>query len=236
MGVVLTGASAPERDRSDRRNSIWENAVRNGIKLLLAAVALPFGLSCPGLAQTMPPPGAMAMATKDPAAAPEGDYHIDPDHQSVVARVSHRGMSFSVLRFGVRQGVLHWNPVNPSAITLDVTVDAKPYFAPIVYKMAPDGAPFLNVARFPEAKFVSTAIHVKEAGHAAIEGQLTLMGVTKPAVIDAELVGAGRSMSGQANIGFTGTMMVNWAEFSDLPMARMAGKVMVMLDAEFLKN
>lgn len=176
------------------------------------------------------------MASKDPAAAPEGVYHIDPDHQSVIARVSHRGMSFSVLRFGVRQGVLHWNPVNPSAITLDVTVDAKPFFAPIVYKMAPDGAPFLNVAKFPEARFVSTVVHAKDKGHALIEGQLTLMGVTKPAVIEAEMVGAGRAMTGEANIGFTGSMMVNWAEFSDQPMARMAGKVTVMLDAEFLKN
>ena len=176
------------------------------------------------------------MASKDPAAAPEGIYHIDPDHQSIVARVSHRGMSFSVLRFGVRSGVLHWNPANPSAITLDVSVDAKPFFAPIVYKMAPDGASFLNVARFPEARFVSSSVHVKDAGHAVIAGQLTLMGVTKPAVIEADMVGAGRSMAGEANIGFTGTMAINWADFSDQPMARMAGKVMVMLDAEFLKN
>ena len=62
------------------------------------------------------------------------------------------------------------------------------------------------------------------------------MGVTKPAVIEADMVGAGRSMAGEANIGFTGTMAINWADFSDQPMARMAGKVMVMLDAEFLKN
>ncbi|WP_353228714.1 YceI family protein [Novosphingobium sp.] len=187
-------------------------------------------------AMTMPPPGAMTMATRDPSAAPEGTYRIDPDHQSVVARVSHRAMSFSVVRFGVRQGVLHWNPANPSAITLDVTVDAKPFFAPIVYKMPPDGAPFLNVAKFPEARFVSTAVHVKDGARAAIDGQLTLMGVTRPVVIDAELVGAGRSMNGTANIGFTGTMAVNWAEFSDQPMARMAGKVTLMLDAEFLKD
>ena len=210
--------------------------MRKGIKLWLAVAALPLSFSCPGLAQTMPPPGAMAMATKDPAAAPEGDYHIDPDHQSVIARVSHRGMSFSVLRFGVRQGNLHWNPANPSAITLDVTVDAKPFFAPIVYKMAPDGTPFLNVAKFPDARFVSTAVHAKDATHADIEGQLTLMGVTKPAVIMAEMVGAGRAMTGEPNIGFTGTMAITWADFSSQPMAKMAGKVTLMLDAEFLKN
>jgi polyisoprenoid-binding protein YceI len=62
------------------------------------------------------------------------------------------------------------------------------------------------------------------------------MGVTRPAVIEAELVGAGRSMAGDANIGFTGSMTVNWPEFTDQPAARMFGKVAVMLDAEFLKN
>lgn len=210
--------------------------MQKGFKRFVVTALLPLCAAGMVHAQTMPPPGAMAPASKDPAAAPEGAYHVDLEHSSVVARVSHRGMSFSVLRFGVRQGVLRWNPVNPSAIALDVTVDAKPFYAPITYKMLPEGPQFLNVAKFPEAKFVSTAVHVKPGGRAVIDGQLTLMGVTRPAVIEAELVGAGRSMGGTPNVGFTGTMEVNWAEFTDLPIARMVGKVTVILDAEFLKD
>ena len=207
-----------------------------GIKFYIGAGFLPLLVAGPGHAQTMPPPGAMAPVSKDPAAAPEGVYHVDLEHSSVVARVPHRGMSFSVLRFGVREGALRWNPANPSAIALDVTVDAKPYFAPIVYKLSPDGPQFLNVAKFPDAKFVSTAVRVKDGGRAVIDGRLTLMGVTRPAVIEAELVGVGRSMEGAPDIGFTGTMVLNWADFTEQPMARMVGKVTVILDAEFNKN
>jgi len=62
------------------------------------------------------------------------------------------------------------------------------------------------------------------------------MGVTKPATINAELVGIGQSMQGAPTVGFTGTMVVNTADFTTKPMARMVGKVTVILDAEFIKS
>jgi polyisoprenoid-binding protein YceI len=185
---------------------------------------------------SMPPPGAMAPASKNPSAAPVGAYQLDLEHASVVARVPHRGMSFNVLRFGVKEGALRWNPAKPSDIAVEVTVDAKPYYAPIVYTIPPEGPQSLNSAKFPEAKFVSTAVRVKGGGKAVIEGKLTLMGVTKAAVINAELVGVGRSMKGVPTIGFTGTMVVNWADFTDLPIAKMIGNATVILDAEFTKG
>ena len=184
----------------------------------------------------MAAPVAMAPPSKDPAAAPAGNYKIDLEHSSVVARVSHRGMSYNVLRFGVRDGVLRWDAAKPTDINLDVTVDAKPYYAPIVYKILPEGPQSLDVAQFPEMKFVSTAIRVKGNGRAAIEGNLTLMGVTKPATIDAELVGVGKSMEGASTVGFTGTMIVNTADFTDKMMAKMVGKATIILDAEFIKG
>jgi polyisoprenoid-binding protein YceI len=204
--------------------------------LLIAGIVHAQSAPAPGALPSAPPPGAMAPASKDPAAAPTGAYKIDLEHSSVVARVSHRGMSFNVLRFGVREGALQWNAAKPSAITLDVTVDAKPYYAPIVYKIPPEGPQSLDVAQFPQMRFVSTAVRVKGGGRATIEGQLTLMGVTKPAVIDAELVGVGRSMEGAPTVGFTGTMTVDTANYTDKMMAKMVGKATIILDAEFIKG
>jgi polyisoprenoid-binding protein YceI len=191
-------------------------------------------------AQTMPasapPPGAMAPATQNPADAPAGAYSLDLEHSSVVARVPHRGMSFNVLRFGVKTGMMQWDPANPSSIALDVTVDAKPYYALIVYRILPEGPDSLDVAQFPEMRFVSTSIRMKDGNKADIEGQLTLMGVTKPAVIEAELVGVGRSMKGAPTVGFTGKMTVKAADFTDKQMARMVGTATIILDAEFIKG
>lgn len=218
--------------------------MRKAMRSWIGVAAVPFLLAGLVQAQDRPPPppkgaplsGPMAPASKDPAAAPAGTYHVDLEHSSVVARVLHRGLSYNVLRFGVREGSLRWNPADPASIALDVTVDAKPFYAPIVYKILPEGPQSLNVAKYPEARFVSTAVRVKNGGRAVVEGRLTLMGVTKPVAIEAELVGVGQSMEGAPTVGFTGTMMVDTAQFTQLPMARMVGKVMVILDAEFLKQ
>lgn len=218
--------------------------MRKRISLFVGIAASPMSVVGLVQAQTMPqPPGGatppvavMAPASKNPAAAAAGTYRLDLEHSSVVARVPHRGMSFNVLRFGVREGMLRWNPAKPSAITLDVTVDTKPHYAPIVYNILPEGEQSLNVAKFPQARFVSTGIRLKGARQAAIEGWLTLRGVTEPVVINAELVGVGKSMEGAPTVGFTGSMVVNWGDFNDQQMARMIGKVTVILDAEFIKS
>jgi polyisoprenoid-binding protein YceI len=216
------------------RNVTKGRAAAALLSLILAGTVYAQSLPTPSGGMP-PPPGAMAPANKDPNAAPAGNYRIDLLHSSVVARVPHRGMSFNVLRFGVRQAALQWDPAKPSAISVDVTVETKPFYAPIVYTILPEGPQSLNIAKFPDARFVSSAIRKVGKGKAIIDGQLTLMGVTRPAVINAEFVGAGRSMEGAPTVGFTGVMVVDWSQFTDAPFARMIGKIPVILDAEFQK-
>src|ERR1022692_3740354 len=60
-----------------------------------------------------PPAGAMRPASKDPTAAPAGTYALDLQHHAVIARASHGGVSFNVLRFAAKQGALVWDPSNP---------------------------------------------------------------------------------------------------------------------------
>lgn len=207
--------------------------MRNGMKYWLAAASLPFFLV--GLAQAQdlpPPPGPMVPASRYPAAVLAGTYDIDPENSAA----SNRRVSYRVLRFAVREGTLRWNPAELSTIAFDMTADTEPYYAPIVYKISPEGSQSLNVAKFADAKFESTAVRVKGEGWAVIEGRLILMGVTKPAVIIAELVGVGRSLGRAATIGVTGAMMVDSADFTQRPMAQMVGKVTVILDVELLKQ
>ena len=183
-----------------------------------------------------PPTGFLKPASDNPAAALPGAYTIDIEHCSVIARVKHAGTSFSVLRFGVTKGTLDWDAKNPAAIKLDVTVDTKPHTDPIVYRLKPESPPLLNVAQFPEASFVSTAVRPTGPRSADIEGQLTLLGVSKPAVIHAGLVGVGHNITGAATVGFTGTMAITWADFARSPKAGPDfGVITLVLDAEFIK-
>ena len=55
-----------------------------------------------GLAQSDPPPGlppGVYMGEPDYKQATAGTYTLDPDHASVIARVSHIGYSYSIFRF-----------------------------------------------------------------------------------------------------------------------------------------
>jgi polyisoprenoid-binding protein YceI len=177
-----------------------------------------------------------APASKDPAAAPAGRYTIDVSHSAVVARASHQGLSFNVVRFAVKEATLDWDPSNPANTKLEATVSTKPITDPIVYRIPLDSATFMDSNKFPEVKFVSTAVRATGGNHYEIDGQLTLVGVTKPAQIQASLVGAGKSMEGGSVVGFTGTMNINWAEFKGPGMASSMGVVVVGLDAEFDKR
>ena len=77
----------------------------------------------------------MPAASKDPAAAPAGTYTLDLEHHAVIARVSHQGVSFNVLRFAVKQGSLVWDATDPAKVKLEVTVNSKPITDPIDYRI-----------------------------------------------------------------------------------------------------
>lgn len=197
---------------------------------------MPAGGPPGGMPAGGPPPGGAPVptpASKDPAAAVAGTYKIDLEHQSIVARILHSGRSFSTMRFGAKEGTLQWDPANPGAIKLDVTVDADPHYDPIVYHFMPED--MLKVKQFPVARFVSTTVRKTGATTADVEGQLTLMGVTKPAVIHAQFIGASKAMTGEPALGFTGDMTVTWSDFAGVGGMNF-GEVKLVLDAEFLKQ
>jgi polyisoprenoid-binding protein YceI len=174
--------------------------------------------------------------SKDPAAASAGTYSIDLLHSSVIARAVHQGISISTIRFGVTEASLTWDPKNLSNVKLAVTVSTKPYTSPIVYRIPLESETFLDVAKFPDAKFVSTAVRATGAGSYDVDGQLTVVGVTKPATIKATLVGVGKSVEGFDAMGFTGSMDINFADFKGPGMAASMGIVKMDLDGEFHKH
>jgi polyisoprenoid-binding protein YceI len=202
------------------------------------ALALGLALAAPALAQQPARPAAPAAPSKDPAAAPAGTYNIDKNHSSVIARVPHGGgTSFSTMRFGVTQAVLTWDPANPANIKIQATVDTKPHYDPIVYRVGPEAQQMLDVAKFPTATFVSTAVKRTGPDKADVDGEVTLLGVTKPAVMHIELVGIGKNNQGAPVIGFTGTMELKRSDFGTpfLPNA-IGDNVQLVLDGEFIKG
>jgi polyisoprenoid-binding protein YceI len=180
---------------------------------------------------------AMPKPVKDYKAAPAGAYAIDPSHTGLVVRAPHMGFSYEIFRFQTVGGNLTWDPANPGADALNVTVDPKSITtAPTGAINFPDeltGDKFLNVVKFPTATFVSKGFHPTDATHGKVDGDLTIMGVTSPASFDVELVGAGQGFKGPV-IGVTARTQIDPKGLGLPPF--ITGPIEIIIDTEFDKK
>lgn len=210
------------------------------LRTILIAVALATMSAAPGLAQNVRPGAPAAIpASKNLAAAVAGTYVLDQRHASVIARMAHDGgFSYSTFRFGDVKGTLDWNPadVTKSKVSVTISMAAHSIMTPVEgFGADVAGERYLKAAQFPEAKFVSTAIEKTGPTTGKITGDLTFMGVTKPVVIDAELVGAGAAR-GQWTIGFSGKAHFSRAAFGYTSMQAFIGDdIEMLLDVQFDK-
>ena len=175
---------------------------------LLAAVAA-IVLASPVMAQAPAMPGV-----PDAARVTAGSYKIDTNHTQVVWSVDHMGFSTLYGMVGQMTGTLSLDPANPSAASLTVDIPLSGLTltsAGFATHLA--SADFFEVDKFPAAKFVSTAV-VAEGTRSTITGDLTLRGVTKPVVLQAQLFGAGANPMNKAEtVGFSATATLKRSDF-----------------------
>ncbi|KTC32972.1 hypothetical protein AO260_22190 [Pseudomonas sp. ABAC21] len=72
---------------------------------------------------------------------------------------------------------------------------------------------FLDVAKFADAKFVSTAVKSTGEKTADVTGDLTFHGVTKPVVFKATFNGEGKDPWGGERAGFNAKTTLNLTDF-----------------------
>ena len=180
---------------------------------------------------------APAPVSKDPKAVTAGTYNLDARHASVIARLGHGGgTSYSTFRFDTVSGTLTVDPANPGASKVSITIDPKSIASNVSgFGAELGGERFLNAGKFPTATFTSTSVAANGA-KAAVTGNLTLMGQTKPVVANVELVGSGKSMGGKAVVGFTGTAKFKRSDFGFTAMVGPIGdEVELLIDIEFVQ-
>ncbi len=151
-----------------------------------------------------------------PCATSAADYVMDTKnaHASINFKISHLGFSFVTGRFNTFTGTFSYDEAKPEASKVAVEIDA----ASIDSNHAERdkhvrSGDFLDVAKFAKATFVSKSVKPAGAGKAAITGDLTLHGVTKPVTIEAEYVGGGDDPWGGHRQGFRGTTTLTLADF-----------------------
>ena len=191
-----------------------------------------------GLAQSAPPPGLppgvyMGFFFNDTATTEI--YTLDPDHASVIARVSHIGYSYSIFRFDRLSAALTWDPANTAGASLSAKVETASITSNVKgFGEQLAGDEYLKSRAFPEAAFVSTAFRQTSSRRGKVDGQLTLMGKTRAVTFDVELVGAGKGFAGQPRMGMNARTTINPVDFG-LP-ALLGDAIEIVVDAEFQRN
>lgn len=176
-------------------------------------------------------------ATMITAPAMAKEYKIDTEgaHAFIQFQIKHMGFSWLNGRFNKFEGSFQYDADNPNASSIEVTIDV----ASIDSMHAERdkhlrGKKYLNVDKYPEAKFVSTSFTDKGNGKAVMKGDLTLYGTTKEIAIDVEHIGSGTSpWSKGEHVGFRGTVALTLKDFGmEFPLGPDAEIVYMTLDVE----
>jgi polyisoprenoid-binding protein YceI len=156
-----------------------------------------------------------APANTDALAVAAGDYKVEPLHTRVQFTVSHMGFTDWYGDLTDARGTLRIDPRNIAAAALDVRI---PTASVSTTNTTLDGelrgSQWLDAERFPEMRFVSTKVVRKGQRDAAIAGNLTFHGTTRPVVLKARFNGAGiNPLDKSYTVGFNGTMTIRRSDF-----------------------
>lgn len=146
------------------------------------------------------------------------DYIIDGSgagmHSAVNFRASHIGISSLWGRFNDISGTFSYDAANVAASTINVKINPASIDTNHEQRDAHlSSADYLDVAKFPEAGFVSTMVHDMGAGKLHITGNFTLHGVTKEISFEAVRSGEGETPFGDYRVGFDAETTLNTADY-----------------------
>lgn len=113
-------------------------------------------------------------------------YALDPQHTEVRFTWDHLGLSRQGGRFTAAEGTVTFNPAIPEVSTIDVTIPVKSISTGVkkLDEHLIGTKDFFDAATYPAITFKSTIVRPKTGKTAEIEGDLSINGVTRPAVLD----------------------------------------------------
>jgi polyisoprenoid-binding protein YceI len=149
-----------------------------------------------------------------PLSAQASDWVFDGAHTS--AQFSVRHMMITTVRgaFSSVTGSVHMDDKDITKGSVEVvipvaTVDTREQKRDAHLR----SADFFDAEKFPNMTFKSTAVSQLPGGKLKIDGILTLHGVSKPVVVEAELSPEVKDMRGQPTRGVLATTKVNRKDF-----------------------
>jgi polyisoprenoid-binding protein YceI len=172
-------------------------------------------------------------------------WHIDPQHSSAQFSVKHMMISTVRGQFGGVKGSVVYDPKNPTAATVEATIDCSTVFTGEPKRDAQlKTAEFFDVKNYPVMKFQSKRVEVGGAGKLKVTGELTINAQTHSVVLDMdEPSGSIRDDKGREKIGVSGVTKISRKEFGILynPILETGGvavsdEVSIALEIELIKG
>ncbi len=120
--------------------------------------------------------------------APPGEYLLDKNHASLVVRANHLGLSHNTLRLTGLDATLNFNAEDPaqSSVTASIAADSvsTEFQGPRDFNDELENSEWLDAAAHPAITFNSTGVELTGSNTGRMTGELTVRGVTHPAVLD----------------------------------------------------
>lgn len=166
-------------------------------------------------------------------------YKMDPTHTSVIFIVNHLGFSNYQGRFGGASGELTIDRDNLAASSAEINIDLTQIdsgFEGLDNHMKT--ADFFDVENHPTATFKSSAIELVGENGAKITGDLTILGQSKPLVLDVTLTGEGdHPMTGDHILGFAAKGTVTRSDYGMTYLVpAVSDDVTLQISSEFMKQ
>lgn len=144
------------------------------------------------------------------------EYLIDTKgaHAFIQFRIKHLGYSWLYGRFNNFSGSFSYDEKNPSASKVDVIIKTDSIDSNHAERDKHlRGEDFLNVTKYPEARFTSTSFKDNGDGTAMLIGDFTLNGVTRNITIHVKHTGHGPDPWGGYRRGFEGATTLKLADY-----------------------
>jgi polyisoprenoid-binding protein YceI len=172
-------------------------------------------------------------------------WKIDPLHSSAQFSVRHMMISTVRGQFGGVKGNIVYDPKNPTAATVEATIDCSTVNTGEAKRDADlKSAEFFDVKKYPVMTFKSKRVEVAGEGTLKMTGDLTINAITREVVLNLEgPTEPIKDTQGRTKIGINGETKISRKEFGILynPILESGGvavsdEVKIVLEIELIKT
>jgi len=137
-------------------------------------------------------------------------WNIDPAHNRASFSVRHMMISWVNGEFDKINGMIDFDPQNPTTTRVDVQIEAGSINTRDEQRDAHLKSPdFLNIEKYPVLIFRSKQVEMLGESQGRLVGDLTIRDITREVVLDVEYAGMAKSPWGMTSARFTASTKIN---------------------------